>query len=1045
MCTFALLFVMSLSSAAVLFSDNFESYSLGNLSSSALWSVAGSPTVVNTDSFTGNKSVQLNRGTGQTPDDMMLSVLINASNNSNVYLSYARKTVLVGSPSKPFYSQYSLDGGSSWISLENVSGSSNWSNQTYSLGPSANNNPNLRIAFGSNVTSANDYALLDDVYVYAAPAPQCTPNLTNTSWSAFSNVTSCQVNNTQVQNGSITQSDGCGNNITFYQTQEVACTYVPPVQNCVQNWSVGQWSACVNGTQTRTVTDLANCSNSTGMPATQQACSNVALPTCSVDYLEVIGAPVIYNITANPYVNFAGSFFAYISAYSNNESCSISSVGYNRTSPNFQVYSWDDANYQFMSGLWRSDQQDASFVNGNHTICCIPESRQCSGAGCAVYVGNPSCRDFCIDTQAPTVVAEPYPNGQDCSDESGVLYSNSLDISWSWSPADSNGCAPISYYNVQLFFSNGTLVGNFTVNGTTFNYTGVNGQDYYIKVNAVDAAGNVGGQSVASDEIVVDTVAPMVDIFAPTGAWFGQNFVVQEWDNDTNLLNCSYQIDGGSWTSISGCTSGVSNNFTFDVYSVCGDGNVCPLVSVNKLATDKACNVGTDTEYYNIDLQKPNTTKTVGDPKINASDYSDLAAWVSILYNGFFVTNETGFILGATDFDGSGVNATYYNITLPNGTVVGPTFYVGPFNLPNVDGLYNITYWSVDNVGNVEVLKYEIDKLDNIAPNTTKTWGMPNYWNGTALWVTSNTVFNFSCNDTESGCNGTYFTINENEYSGNSFQINGEEALECAPNYVEYQSVDRLGNWESTKNETDWLDNNGPSIDIVNPNLLELNRTQCYLNVVASVKDLCSGLNQSTVRAEVRYANGTVAISSFNLALTYPLSGGYSATVDTTSLLPGQYSLIVYAKDNLGNENSAVRNFTISPGIFVQYVNPYSCSVQIGQSGNCSFTFNACTRGSDQINMYIEKLGAGHDVDPGSVNAMLVNGLGNAQVGIWETDGSFHFATNLTVVNNTCQNANGWIKFNLTMQLDANDTTVLGGNYQVNYTLNSFDNLNCLD
>jgi hypothetical protein len=47
-----------------------------------------------------------------------------------------------------------------------------------------------------------------------------------------------------------------------------------------------------------------------------------------------------------------------------------------------------------------------------------------------------------------------------------------------------------------LYYSDGSLIGVFNQTSTTFSYTGVNGQDYYIKVKAVDMAGNAGRQAV---------------------------------------------------------------------------------------------------------------------------------------------------------------------------------------------------------------------------------------------------------------------------------------------------------------------------------------------------------------------------------------------------------------------------------------------------------------------------------------------------------------------------------------------------------------------
>jgi len=48
----------------------------------------------------------------------------------------------------------------------------------------------------------------------------------------------------------------------------------PPIIPCTPNWLTGPWSACVNGVQTRTVTDANNCGVTTNKPATSQSCTS---------------------------------------------------------------------------------------------------------------------------------------------------------------------------------------------------------------------------------------------------------------------------------------------------------------------------------------------------------------------------------------------------------------------------------------------------------------------------------------------------------------------------------------------------------------------------------------------------------------------------------------------------------------------------------------------------------------------------------------------------------------------------------------------------
>ena len=68
-----------------------------------------------------------------------------------------------------------------------------------------------------------------------------------------------------------------------------------------------------------------------------------------------------------------------------------------------------------------------------------------------------------------------------------------------------------------------------------------------------------------------------------------------------------------------------------------------------------------------------------------------------IIQGGVFISNVT-VSFNATD-DVSGVDATYYSLDAVNFSM-----YAGPFNITG-DGLYTITYYSVDKVGNQEIPK----------------------------------------------------------------------------------------------------------------------------------------------------------------------------------------------------------------------------------------------------------------------------------------------------------------------------------------------------
>ncbi len=64
-------------------------------------------------------------------------------------------------------------------------------------------------------------------------------------------------------------------NQNYQQTTfEYLRPFTTPPQTCNQSWDCTDYSACINGTQTRVCVDLNNCGNLTGKPAESQNCTN---------------------------------------------------------------------------------------------------------------------------------------------------------------------------------------------------------------------------------------------------------------------------------------------------------------------------------------------------------------------------------------------------------------------------------------------------------------------------------------------------------------------------------------------------------------------------------------------------------------------------------------------------------------------------------------------------------------------------------------------------------------------------------------------------
>jgi hypothetical protein len=498
----------------------------------------------------------------------------------------------------------------------------------------------------------------------------------------------------------------------------------------------------------------------------------IALPTCSVEYLKgVNGNPNNFNISQNPFINQTGYYSAYGYNSAGNGLCSVINQEYNRTSPNLNIYSWEPSSgSSFLDFVWQTSfaSYNVNYTDGNHSVCCrVTSQANCNSGNCGQKFYNESCTNFCIDTQKP-IVNVITDNTSDCSQDG--RYTNSSIVVFNWSGSDV-GCAGIMNYNITLYNATNNQVISYlgTTNSTSI-YLGLSDGSYYISIVAIDNAYNV-GFATNSSTIVVDTILPAVLINSPlNNSWTNKTFIINETETDLNAWAdgsaCTITIyNDGVFNYTQSVTCGVNQLFSVLVKQYCDDGN-CTIV---KTAKDKACNVNNTSVNIQVDTTGPNTTKVVGEPKVNASLYEDLSNWVLILVNGFFVTNGTSITMTTDDGNGIDNSTIYYNITFENGTVIGPNTYNGSFLLPNWDGKFNITYWSIDSLGNIGPLQYEIDKLDNIAPTTNKTYGfnimgwreMPAF-NDLLVWmrfITPNTNITLAASDNESGVDMTYYQI----------------------------------------------------------------------------------------------------------------------------------------------------------------------------------------------------------------------------------------------------------------------------------------------
>ena len=744
-------------------------------------------------------------------------------------------------------------------------------------------------------------------------------------------------------------------------------------------------------------------------------------PTCSVDFLRHKFSFNEYPLSPDStvYLTETGNFFIFGDSLDDQ---GIFNVQYNRTSPDTYYLYTDtdptDGGFSELQEGWKTDPNDEVFVEGEHRVCCRVEDNN------HVVTEPGECVNFCIDTQNPLKVENiEHSNPSACVPN---YVSNAPE--WEWDEAEDNGCSEVAYYEVGLYYSNGSLIDTIeTEDNSFFIEDPTNGEDYYIRVRAIDNAGNEGpwsGSNVPeeNEHVYYDNENPTVEITGmPWDVWYNDDFNVIEEDADNlGLYLCEYRINNDDeWTS-----TPCNELINMDISEICPEDGENSCV-VEKRVTDNACNDATTEQAWDLDRENPITTKTVSQPKV-----LPWGSWIGILINGFFVTDQTEIVLSCDDNELSGCANTYYRIKYNEQDWSGWLLYDEPFSLGEEDGLYYIEYYSIDNAGNQEETLYEVDKVDTLSPVTTKTIGTPQYFDEETekLWVTSNTTFTMSCADSEVGCDFTKFNINEgNEITYNyPFNLDGEDGLYT----IEYYSEDLLGNQEEVQVEYDWLDNTPPVILVHNPTLQETEIERCVQAIVVSVYDSGSGLNEATVKAKL-YNSSQALVREINL--TKSIYGTYEGLMNK-ELPAGEYTLVIEAEDNLGNKQTYEIEETLLETVFVEYVSPASCTVNPETGGSCDFTFNVCMRGDNSVQFWMNKLG--DVITPAMLEAEISNGEEDAFVGL-KHDG-FESPAEVLQLGQDCTDINGRTSFDLHLDMDSEDVNQIGpGLHDLEYWIES--------
>jgi hypothetical protein len=357
-------------------------------------------------------------------------------------------------------------------------------------------------------------------------------------------------------------------------------------------------------------------------------------------------------------------------------------------------------------------------------------------------------------------------------------YSRSANFTVGWSGTDS--LSGISNYTIFVS-DNGanytSWIGDTNETGAVF--SGTEGHTYRFYSIATDIAGNREAAHATPDAATtVDSLAPfsMVNPLAPfrSSPDFEVGWSASDATSGVSYIDIYASVDNGTF-------SVWKDNMTLDVPSATYHGAEGHEYSFYSIARDFAGNVqaapGPELiQTTRVDGTKPATLFEPGAPSYGTGPV--------------YITPDTTLSLNATD-NYSGVNRTLIIIDSKN-----TMEYSGGFH-ENQPGSHNITYWSVDEAGNIEAQRTAWFFVDDKAPATELAFVGANFTAGGSVFVGAGTQLVLNGLDVGSGLNRTIYQIDGTGWR----QYDGPFNISSGGNHtVQYRSMDNLGQQETVRN-----------------------------------------------------------------------------------------------------------------------------------------------------------------------------------------------------------------------------------------------------
>ncbi|TET89564.1 MAG: hypothetical protein E3J35_09605 [Methanomassiliicoccales archaeon] len=335
-----------------------------------------------------------------------------------------------------------------------------------------------------------------------------------------------------------------------------------------------------------------------------------------------------------------------------------------------------------------------------------------------------------------------------------------------------------------------------------------------------------------------------------------------------------YHVDSGGWLNYS-----LSGPFT-----VVGEGPH----SIFYNSTDNL-GINEPTKMFDIvvDDTPPTSSPTPGEP-----NHTSGQTWISSLTPISISTIDAGVIP-------VGINFTRYRVW--NGGSWTPwADYSTPFSIGPVEGVSHVEFFSEDLLWNQEPTQNATYIVDNTPPVTQLHVGEPNY-TATDTWVNSSTHIALTAIDGGEipvGVNRTSYRIwagswsSWEEYSA-SFRLSTEGL-----NFVEYHSIDLLGNQESAWNESLIVDDTPPTTlaEIGGPKYR--GNEDAYWNVTSSAIFYLNSTDGGPVPCGVR---------AIEFSIDGVLIGNYSEPFTLQGYEDGIHRIDFRAIDNMMNAESRLQ------------------------------------------------------------------------------------------------------------------------------------------